>query len=139
MIIHKPAFRVWVQGKPMSWRKARKTLSRYTERIAEAARAVVPFPVKSSRIDLEIWFCAPSMDRADLDNIAKPVLDALVGVVYFDDRQVRSLRVVALPTDQAHGISGWGEVEPLTRLAKADPAEFLINIFHGLHIPRGGP
>lgn len=123
----------------MSWRKSNKSLSRYSEAIANSARTVVPHPVKSKRIGVEIWYCAGSIVRADVDNIVKPVLDALIGIVYFDDSQVRSLSVIALPAEDAYSITGWVPLDVLQRLTKDEPAEFLINIFEGLPIPGGGP
>jgi len=137
--IHEPRFRIWVKGKPMSWRKKRKSLERYSTLIAEAAKLVVPRPTKSRRLDIELWFCASNLARADVDNIVKPVLDALAGVVYIDDSQVRSLKVVALPEDDVVGISGWSRANVFKRLIKANPKEFLINVFEGISIPGNGP
>jgi Holliday junction resolvase RusA-like endonuclease len=96
----------------------------------------VPAPTKSKRLDVEIWFQAESLSRADVDNVIKPVLDALVGVVYDDDRQVRSVRAVAIPADDATTMRGWVPIEVIERLAGG---EFLINIFTGLELAREGP
>jgi hypothetical protein len=71
-----------------------------------------------------------------VDNVIKPVLDALIGVVYHDDRQVRSVRAVAVPTDDAISMPGWVSREVLDRFYGD---EFLINIFAGLALAREGP
>lgn len=89
----------------------------------------------SPRIDIEIWFAADHLARGDVDNIIKPVLDALNGVVYVDDRQVRSVRAVALPMRDIVSMT-------MTRndvAARLNGEEFLINIFGGHVLPRHGP
>jgi hypothetical protein len=74
-----------------------------------------------------------------VDNVVKPVLDALNGVVYLDDSQVRWVKIVALPTDDAYSIGGSTHLQVFSRLVKGEPPEFLISIFEGLPIPGGGP
>ncbi|MFC1913904.1 RusA family crossover junction endodeoxyribonuclease [Chloroflexota bacterium] len=136
--IRKPAFRIWVQGHPQSVQGTPKHLAQHRERIAESARQVVPYPAKSKRIDIEIYFQSRRPLRPDVDNIIKPILDALNGIVYFDDSQVRSIRVAAFPVDEPYGISGPTSVEILDRLFKASANEFLIDIYEGLTL-HGGP
>ena len=97
----------------------------------------MPHPIASKRIDVEIFFQAKTPLRADVDNIIKPILDALKGIVYLDDSQVRSVRAIALPSDDAYSISGWTSQEVLLRLTARPPKEFLINVFEGLSIPGG--
>ena len=126
-----PEFRIWVEGTPQPFRKDRKSLSRYLESVQNAARELVPFPIGSKRIDIEIWFRSEHL-RPDVDNIIKPILDALQGIVYFDDKQVRSVKVVALPHDDAYILSGWFKMETFDRL---DSGEFFVDIYHGLSFP----
>jgi crossover junction endodeoxyribonuclease RusA len=130
----KPVFRIWVEGHPQSLQGSQRGLKRYKEHIRNAARQVVPNPTKSKRIDIEILFQAERPLRADVDNIIKPVLDALKGIVYLDDLQVRSVRATALPSDDAFGITGSASPEVFHRLMTMPPKEFLINIFEGLTI-----
>jgi hypothetical protein len=66
--------------------------------------------------------------------VIKPILDALNGVVYIDDRQVRSVRAVAFNTVDAFRIRGPFDSETLSRLLNQDPKEFLINVHEGLAI-----
>ena len=68
----------------------------------------------------------------------RTILDALNGVVYFDDSQVRSIRVAAFPADEPYGISGPTRIETLNRLIKAPVDEFLTDIYEGLTL-HGGP
>jgi Holliday junction resolvase RusA-like endonuclease len=130
-----PAFRIWVAGRPQSGQK-RGSNEDYTKRIREAAAKLVPRPTESKRVDVEVWFCSDSFTRADVDNVLKPVLDALNGVVYHDDRQVRSVRAVAIPNDDAVKMTGWTPKEVTDRLGSG---EFLINVFGELSLPRDGP
>jgi hypothetical protein len=107
--------------------------TRYVEEIREAAAEAVPSPSKSRRIDLEVFFYAEVSLRADVDNVLKPILDALIGVVYEDDRQVRSVRVIALPKGEPFRSSR--NAAAITRLMKTEPREFLINVYDDLFTP----
>ena len=133
-IMRKPNFRIWVKGYPLSSQAKRETLERYKTHIKDTTSKIVPCPIKSRRIDIEIFFKAKNTLRADVDNIIKPILDALKGVVYFDDSQVRSVKVTAIPSieEGAYGISGWTNIEVMNRLTNTPSKEFLINIFKGL-------
>jgi len=124
-------FRIWVVGKPQTYRKNRKSLSRYIEAIQSAAKDIVPYPVKSKRIDIEIWFESEFL-RPDVDNVIKPILDALQGIVYFDDKQIRSVKVVAVPHDDIFALSGWSKIETTQRLRNG---EFFIDIYEGWSHP----
>jgi crossover junction endodeoxyribonuclease RusA len=138
VVRRKPIFRIWVEGYPQSFRKKRK--ERYTEKIREAARAVVPFPTPSTRIDIEIYYHTKNGIRADVDNVIKPILDALIGIAYMDDSQVRSVKAVALPYNESYSISEneWISEKVMEKLFSDDPEYFMINIYAGLAIP-GGP
>ena len=71
-----------------------------------------------------------------MDNVIKPILDALKGIVYEDDSQVRSVKITAFPSSEegAYGVSGWGSIDVFNRLTQHPPKEFLINVFEGLSI-----
>ena len=47
---------------------------------------------KSERLLLETE-CVPYDKHIDLDNLAKAVMDAVIGVAYIDDKQIASLKV----------------------------------------------
>lgn len=131
----KPVFRLWIPGRPQSFQKSGK-LSNYRDRIRQIAAEAIPRPTTSKRIDIELWFSAAHIDRADVDNILKPVLDALIGVAYGDDRQVRSVRAVAIDPNDVVTL-GPGEAGILERLGTGE--EFLVNVFAGQAIPGFGP
>jgi Holliday junction resolvase RusA-like endonuclease len=120
--LSKPKYSFWVTGKPRSL--AAQNQKAYRERV-RAASTAVSTPSESNRIDVEILFASKERSlRADVDNVAKPVLDALKDVLYTDDRQVRSIRVIALPLDDAFRITGPISQETYGRLLRCE--EFLI-------------
>jgi Holliday junction resolvase RusA-like endonuclease len=125
-----PRYRIWVEGQPRSQRKA-KRLKRYSANIAAAARQVIARPSDSRRIDIEIFFQAESV-RPDVDNIIKPILDALCGIVYQDDRQVRSVRAVALPKEEPFLLVGWVSQDVLDKLFDDKKSWILIDVYEGL-------
>lgn len=126
-----PHVSIWVEGTPKSLSAERK--SEYVHRIREAAAGEIAARLTSGRIDIEIIFAAKDrLLRPDVDNVAKPILDALNGVLYEDDKQVRSVRVVALPLDDAVHMSGPASPAVISRLFEAK--EFLVNVYEGLDL-----
>lgn len=83
---------------------------------------------------MEIYFQSQRALRPDVDNILKPILDALKGTVYVDDSQVRSITVVAFPVDEVYSVAGWTSIEALRRLQDSPPKEFLIDVYEGMAI-----
>src|SRR5437870_3391439 len=78
--------------------------SKWRENVHEQIKAAIDTESKNRGFDLMIapvsvrliWYSPRVDERADpdVDAIAKPYLDALVGTVIYDDRLVRDLRVV---------------------------------------------
>ncbi len=134
MEIHqRPTFRIWIEGIPLAVR-SKTSRAKYLAQIREAAKSVVPYPSPSSRIDIEILFKRHTSLGLDADHVITPILAALKGMVYQDDRQVRSVSVVAFPADDATHLAGPLDSPLLTRLLKDQPMEFLLNIYEGLAI-----
>ena len=77
IVKREPTFRVWVPEYPKSSQAERSNLNRYKEVIGNVAKEVVPRPTNSRRLDIEIFFQAESFLRPDVDNVIKPILDAL--------------------------------------------------------------
>ncbi len=118
--------------RPLSARAKRRHLAEYARRIQQEASKVIRIPLKTYRIDIEIFFISSVSLRADVDNVAKPILDALKGVAYHDDKQVRSLRVTAFPVDEAFGISGTVSRDFLDRVLDDQHPEILVQIFEDI-------
>lgn len=126
------AISFWVTGTPRSLAAQKK--ERYTAAIQEAARAVFKKPLESPRIDVEIVFAAEDRNlRADVDNVAKPILDALKDIAYVDDKQVRCVRITALPLDDAWKLPGAASQATFDRLLKTE--KFLVIVNEGLALP----
>lgn len=122
-IISDPKYSFWVASKPLS--QGASGQKAYRARIRAAAAAAVSKPSDSNRIDIDIIFASKDRSlRADVDNIGKPVLDALKDVLYTDDRQVRSIRVIALPLDDAFKTTGTMSQATWERLLACE--DFLI-------------
>ena len=91
-------WRIWVQGSPRSRGAKSKHNRAYVDAIQKAAMKVMVAPSSSQLIEVEIVF-VDERGRPDVDNTAKPILDALNGIAYFDDSQVSAVRITALPSD----------------------------------------
>ncbi|APH73903.1 RusA family crossover junction endodeoxyribonuclease [Aquibium oceanicum] len=91
-------FEFIVRETPRSVQASSKSLQRWKERLREAAKRRVEELVEQSWLDqrplaLTIYYFPSAPMDGDVDNIIKPILDALVAVVYPDDRLIE--RVVA--------------------------------------------
>ncbi len=82
-----------VFGIPVSLQGAPKSKEKWQEAVKSAARQIVAEEDKLDHVDLTIVILHFWFDDAegDLDNIAKPILDAMNAIVYGDDRQVVQL------------------------------------------------
>ena len=133
-VLTEPLLEIWVPGRPQSVQKS-GSKSRYVEQIQNAAKEQIQTPLESPRIDVEIWFSGPNVSRPHVDNVIKPVPDAFVGVVYVDDRQVRSVRAVAIPSDDAVSFPARANAENVLRVLNGK--EFLVSVYEGLRLARG--
>lgn len=122
----RPVLSIWVPGAPKS--QQAKSRARYCAKIKVLAAAQAQHLLRGSKIDIDILFGAKNRSvRADVDNVAKPILDALKRVVYADDKQIRSLRVLAIASDESGRFSGSFYVHQ--RLMSCN--EFLVNVYVG--------
>jgi crossover junction endodeoxyribonuclease RusA len=89
------SFEFCVQGPAVSARaKDRGLLRNWIGRVASAARAAWPPASPPLEEDLTVSISEFSLSsRKDRDNLAKPVLDAMEGIVYANDRQIKRLHV----------------------------------------------
>ena len=85
-------FEFVVAGSPVSQQTRRRELLReWIQTVQQVARqGWVTEPPLAGAVAVTITFFYDS-DLLDVDNIPKPVLDALKGIVYDDDRQVSDL------------------------------------------------
>ena len=81
-----------VIGKPVSLR-SRKTKQLWQSLVAEAAQERLGKTFRlDGKLDMQIdWFSRKYQNTADVDNILKPIVDALKNIIYVDDNQVSSI------------------------------------------------
>ena len=94
----------------------------FEKRVAICAANANP-EIFTGSVAVRIWISLPMtkkqverISRADLDNYAKAIMDAMSQIVYTDDRQVMRLRIDRVPGT----VEGWVAVEvkpcpPLSR------------------------
>ena len=92
-------FQFCIRGTAVSWRAASKGGSPKTRLLAwqdalrkAAFRAASGCPPSAETVQVEIFEFSEAR-RSDRDNMAKPILDAMQGILYEDDRQVAGLHV----------------------------------------------
>jgi Holliday junction resolvase RusA-like endonuclease len=85
-----------VQGTPVSLQaKRKKSLDEWKQRVKDASSKVIPTPhfVSEDRVALTLYYLPPDAMQGDVDNIVKPILDALSRHIYIDDKQVERVVV----------------------------------------------
>jgi Holliday junction resolvase RusA-like endonuclease len=91
-------FDFFVSGTPVSLQARPASLRRWKDVVAQAARARIldrdlqTFLIPTS-LAVTIYYFPIAPMAGDIDNIVKPILDALIGVTYLDDRMVEMLTV----------------------------------------------
>ncbi len=118
-----PAYSFWVFEKPHTKGKGKKA---YMTAVKQAAQPEIPAPIIEHDVEVEIIYSTvvPSTMRVDIDNIIKPTLDALSGVAYLDDAQVRS--VTATLFDRTKDAVVSGRVENMGRLFRTPSKDVLL-------------
>jgi len=99
---------ILIPGRPASWRarsrpaKANKT--RYMNLIGDTASTIFDSPLIGS-VELRIYHFHKGTD-IDLDNMEKPIMDALTGIAYEDDLQVSRKNTERIRLGASTTISG---------------------------------
>lgn len=85
-----------VEGTPVSL-QAKRTASKvqWKNRVKNASLKVIPNPhfASSERIAVTLYYLPIEPMQGDIDNIVKPILDALNQHIYIDDAQVERVLV----------------------------------------------
>jgi len=85
-----------VQGTPVSLqRKRRAAVTEWQERVRAASTTAIPASHRASegRIAVTLYYLPGEPMEGDIDNIIKPILDALCRHIYIDDKQVERVVV----------------------------------------------
>ena len=115
--------RVWVQGFPKSQQGS--SFDRYRKKIRRAAQEKFSAPL-DGQVEVEVVFADKRERRPDVDNVVKPIVDALKGVAYHDDSQVVSATANLIPVRDDLRVDGGKPHNTFVRLFDQD--EFLIRI-----------
>lgn len=94
------------EGPPLSLQSRSSTRKRaYKSRIGGEARAVLPvgFTPVTGQVNIVITYYYEG-DTPDVDNIIKPIQDALNGVIYQDDNQIADTRSRKKEIDSSYRI-----------------------------------
>lgn len=85
-----PVYQLFIYERPTSSGKGKQS---YIEAVKAEARRRIDKVIEANDVELSVLYSSkrPRMIRADVDNILKPTLDALCGLAYGDDRQVRAV------------------------------------------------
>jgi len=104
----------------------RKHKQQYIQAVRSEAQKIIPTPIAVNDIEVEIIYSTSMSEgcRADVDNIIKPTLDALVEVGFTDDRQVRS--VTATLFDKNKGSIVDGRVEYMGQLFSTEDKHVVL-------------
>ena len=102
-----------VEGVPVSLQaKERRSIERWKRRIVEASRVALPEAHFATAVPLAITIFYFPEDRmeGDLDNIVKPILDALEKHIYMNDRQIRRILVQIFEEEDPFDFGSQGPV-----------------------------
>jgi Holliday junction resolvase RusA-like endonuclease len=122
-----PAYLIWVEQRPTVKGKGKGV---YFDAVRQAARNQITNPITTDNIEVEIVYATNKKkgERKDADNVNKPTLDALEGVAYRNDRQIRSVSCTVF--DKNHTSTVSGRVEHIGRLFySGEPHVVLIMIY----------
>lgn len=100
----------------------------YYAAVQEAARGEIDRPIEAHDVDVEILYVTREPRHAiDVDGLGKPTLDALKGVAYVDDAQVRAIRVAKFDKTRPAHVSG--RIGPVRALWQDDSHPHTVWIF----------
>ena len=100
-----PAYLVWVEHRPTASRKGKAA---YQDAVRMAAARGIAAPITVPDVEIELVYSThvKRAERMDADNVNKPTLDALKGVAYIDDSQVRSVTSTLFDRNVSHQVAG---------------------------------
>jgi crossover junction endodeoxyribonuclease RusA len=93
-----------VEGTPVSLqRKRRSSVDQWKAQIIDASRAVLPQGhfATSAALAITLFYFPANPMEGDLDNIVKPILDALDRHIYMNDRQIHRILVQKFELEQS--------------------------------------
>jgi crossover junction endodeoxyribonuclease RusA len=96
-----------VEGVAVSLQASAPTRAAWRETIRAAGAVVVPGDAwaLTERVAVTIYYFPEGAMIGDVDNIVKPILDAMTGPIYVDDRQVERVVVQKFEPDNVFSFS----------------------------------
>ena len=125
-------FEFSIVGPPISQQAKSGSRNRWKSAVANAARAALPAGTQPTGSDVAIRITYYyDGDTPDVDNIIKPIQDALIGVVYVDDCQVVHTQSSRTRIDGSFTIRGASVVllnafsarDPFVHISVTDPPD----------------
>lgn len=133
-----PAHLVWVYARPSFRNKGKEA---YYAAVGEAARQEICSPIEANDIEVELLYSTDVSEgiRSDIDNVIKPTLDALKGIAFDDDRQVRSVTATLFDKNKKNTLAGM--VDHIQKLFYSNvPHVVLVSIYSDSRLAElGGP
>jgi len=86
----RPLYQLFVYARPSNSGKGRAA---YMSAVKSEAKRRIPSPIQATDVEVSMLYSSRRSAelRIDIDNTLKPTLDALCGVAFADDRQVRAV------------------------------------------------
>ena len=95
-----------IHGTPISINRPRNLRAPWTQAIQNEARNHFQAPLDDDDLLIRIKYFYHGITRLDTDNISKPICDALNGIAYHDDQQIRNREVEKCPLTGAYRLPG---------------------------------
>lgn len=116
------AYHIIVKGIPVSIQSSARSKNRWKTQVAAEARARFDVPLTDNDLRVRITVFHNGVPTYDTNNIAKPICDAMCGIAYNDDVQIKEQTVRAKSLDGAFKIKG---VPPELAVAICEGADFV--------------
>lgn len=117
-----PEYRFVVPGRAVSFRS--RHANAYKSRVKRIAKEALRRPLRGQQLQVHMDYFHCGARQADMDNVAKCVLDALTGVAYLDDKQV-ALQVTKAYSLHSVVVIPGGPVDLVKPLAEHDEYLFV--------------
>jgi Holliday junction resolvase RusA-like endonuclease len=123
-----PSYQFVVYERPSSSQRRGNT-KQYKEMVRIEATKHIASPILSDDVEVEICWATRVREgiRADIDNIIKPTLDALIGIAFEDDKQIRSVTSTLVDRKKDNKLSVYVEdLGPLIYIKKDDAVQIAV-------------
>lgn len=88
-----PLIVIVVRGRPVSINASSRAKTIWKSKVAMAANKVCMRPLTDMDLLTTITFFYAAFPDFDTDNVSKPIIDALIGIAYGDDKQISGCHI----------------------------------------------